>query len=422
MGAHQLAINDTSVVIQTASACKQATLAPFWHALPRANRASRIRRPFSAPCPNTDLATGAAQAAVDGTIVLNIPHRPRLAALETRDGVSVDTCVRLGRAAMRQEARAIEALAARLDASFAAAVDQLVACRGSVVVTGMGKAGLIGQKLSATFASTGTRGFFLHPADALHGDLGRVHADDVVLALSQSGETEEIVRLLPSLRAIGAAIVALTSRAISSLARAANVTIALGSVDEACSLGLAPTTSTSVMLAVGDALAVVASQAKGFTADDFARFHPAGALGRRLARVEDHMRPLAACRVARAALRVREVFSSLRRPGRRTGAIMLVDDAGQLCGLFTDSDLARLFEERRDGDLDLAIERVMTRRPKTVSAGAAMSQAIETMTAAKISELPVVDAAGAPVGLLDVTDVLAFLPAEVAAEYVAMSA
>ena len=202
----------------------------------------------------------------------------------------------------------------------------------------------------ATLASTGTRSHFLHPAEAMHGDLGRLHPEDVALVLSQSGETEEIVRLLPSLVEFGVPIIAVTCRAECTLARAAAATIDLGPLEEACGLGLAPSTSTTAMLAVGDALALLVSRMRDFRREDFARFHPAGSLGRKLSKVE-HCMPVGPIRVASEGLTVRQV-ATLSVPGRRTGAIMLVDGSGRLSGVFTDSDLARLFENRRDHDLD----------------------------------------------------------------------
>jgi arabinose-5-phosphate isomerase len=311
---------------------------------------------------------------------------------------------------LQTEIRTLTDVAARLDHAFCDAADYLYRCRGSVIVSGMGKAGLVGQKITATLASTGTRSHCLHPAEAVHGDLGRVHPDDVMLLLSQSGETEEVLRLLGPLQEIGVPILAVTGRADSTLARAATVTIDLGPMEEACRLGLAPSSSTTAMLAVGDALALVVSRMRGFSREDFARFHPAGNLGRKLSKVDRHMRPLAQCRLAREAATVREVFVGLSVPGRRSGAIMLVDDAGRLSGIFTDSDLARLFERRREAELDGPMRNVMTPRPTAVTAGAAMADAVQRMAHRKISELPVVDGDGKPVGLIDVTDVLGLLP------------
>lgn len=318
--------------------------------------------------------------------------------------------LRAGRDILLQEGNALLALAGRLDGEFCRAVDLVYGCRGSVIVSGMGKAGLIGQKIVATLASTGTPAHFLHPAEAVHGDLGRVHGEDVVLMLSQSGETEEVARLLPSLRALGVPILAITARADSALGHAATVVLEMGSLEEACPLGLAPSTSTTAMLALGDALALVVSRMRNFGRDDFARFHPAGMLGRRLSKVEDYMRPLDECRVAPADQTVRAVFVGVSRPGRRSGAIMLTDREGRLAGIFTDSDLARLFERRRDADLDQPIAQVMTAHPRTVPLGARMTEAVAILAQCKISELPVVDSVGRPLGMLDITDVFELLP------------
>jgi arabinose-5-phosphate isomerase len=316
----------------------------------------------------------------------------------------------IAREVMQSESRAISLAARRLDDGFCRAADRLYRCRGSVLVTGIGKAGLIGQKIMATLASTGTRSHFLHPAEAVHGDLGRVHGDDVMLVLSQSGKTEEIVRLLPPLAEAAVPIIAITGKAKSPLARAAFVVIDLGPLEEACPLGLAPSSSTAAMLAAGDALALVVSRMKGFARDDFARFHPAGNLGLKLSKVQQHMRPLAQCRVAPQEESVRQVLVRVSVPGRRTGATMLVDAAGRLSGIFTDSDLARLFEQRRDAALDAAIASVMTRGPLAVSQGSLMSDAVALMAQRKISELPVVDEEGRPIGLIDVTDVVGLFP------------
>ena len=320
--------------------------------------------------------------------------------------------LRYAREIVQLEAQALDKLSHRLDGAFCEAVALLHGCRGSVVVSGIGKAGLIGQKISATLASTGTRSIFLHPVEAVHGDLGRVHADDVVLVLSQSGETAEVLRLLPELEKLGVPVIAVTARAASRLGRAASVTIELGALQEACPLGLAPSTSTTAMLAVGDALALVASRLSAFGHADFARVHPAGQLGLATSRVEDRMRALGECRVARDGQTVREVFAELRRPGRRSGAIMLVGEDGALSGLFTDSDLARLFEARRDTAFDRPIREVMTVNPRTVAQGSMLTDAVAIMAERKISELPVIDALQAPAGLLDITDLVGMIPEE----------
>jgi arabinose-5-phosphate isomerase len=314
------------------------------------------------------------------------------------------------REVLQAESGTITRVARRLDREFCRAAEYLFNCRGSVIVTGIGKAGLIGQKIMATLASTGTRSHFLHPAEAVHGDLGRVQGDDIVLVLSQSGETEEIVRLLPPLVEAQAPILAITGRAASTLARAANVVIDLGPVEEACPLGLAPSSSTAAMLAVGDALALLVSRMRGFAREDFARFHPAGNLGLKLSKVQQHMRPLEQCRVAPQEETVRQVLVRVSVPGRRTGATMLVDSDGRLAGIFTDSDLARLFEHRRDNALDAPIHSVMTVDPLKVVLDSLMSEAVALMAQRKISELPVVDTDRRPVGLIDVTDVVGLFP------------
>lgn len=323
--------------------------------------------------------------------------------------------LRYARQVLLLESQTLTEVANRLGNSFCRAVDYVYHCEGSVIVSGMGKAGLIGQKIMATLASTGTRSHFLHPAEALHGDLGRIHRLDMVLLLSQSGETEEVLRLLPSLAELGVPIVAITGHEGSKLGQAATVTIDLGPLEEACRLGLAPSTSTTVMLAVGDALALVASRMRDFSREDFARFHPAGSLGRKLSKVDHHMRRLEECRLAKEETSVRDVFVSLRVPGRRSGAIMITDLSGHLSGVFTDSDLARLFERRRDRELDGPIREVMTARPLAVSLGSMMMDAVAVMAERKISELPVVDGEGKPVGLIDITDVVGLFPKETTA-------
>jgi len=314
--------------------------------------------------------------------------------------------LRFAREILRAEGQAVLTLADHLHDDFCRAVDLVFRCQGNVIVTGMGKAGLVGQKIAATLGSTGTSSHFVHPGEAIHGDLGRIHPRDMVVALSFSGETEEIVRLLPSLCQMKIPVVAVTRSNSSELGRTAQVTLELGPLKEACSLGLAPSTSTTSMLALCDALALVVSRMRGFDADDFARFHPGGSLGRKLAKVEDVMRPLPECRVANQSGTVREVYVQLSRPGRRTGAIILVDGEGKLAGIFTDSDLARLLEGKHDMSLDDPINEVMTQAPTTVTLGTRLPTAIELLANRKISELPVVDEHGKPLGMIDITDVV----------------
>jgi len=342
---------------------------------------------------------------------------------------SIDTArlhtIRRGVEVLRVESNAIAALAQSLDESFAIAVEVLQACRGSVIVSGIGKAGLIGQKISASFSSTGTPSHFMHPAEAVHGDLGKVRRDDVILLLSYSGETDEVTRLLPSLRELASYTIAITAKSTSTLARNVDLTLTLGSMNEACPLGLAPSSTTTAMLALGDALALVTSELQGFTRDHFARFHPAGALGRSLTRVEQIMRPLGECRVAHESHNLRDVLVQLSRPGRRTGAIMLHADDGKLTGVFTDSDLAKLLERAGESLLDQPISRCMTKRFQVVRQGEPLPVALSILADRKISELPVVDGERRPLGLIDVTDVMSVMkscwPTAQAAESVAYS-
>jgi arabinose-5-phosphate isomerase len=320
------------------------------------------------------------------------------------------------RQVVRAEAAALEAVADRLEDSFLQAVDLLLRLtdRGAVrvCITGTGKSADIGQKIAGTLSSTGTRAYVLDAVKALHGDLGMVHPDDVALILSHSGESEEIVRLLGPLRPLVRGLVALTGNARGTLARKADVAIVYGPLEEVCPLGLAPSASTTAMIALGDALAFVLSQERAFTHEDFARFHPAGSLGRKLLKVESVMRQGSELRRAAASETVRSVFARSRHAGRRTGAVMLVDDDGRLCGLFTDSDLARLIEARRDEALDRPIREVMTANPITVPLGVRVGEAVELLRRHKISELPVVDAEGRPAGLLDITDLIDMDPAD----------
>lgn len=309
-----------------------------------------------------------------------------------------------------QEASALERLARQLPNDFDAAVNLLCQCQGSVMVTGMGKAGWIAQKISATLASTGTRSHYLHPAEAMHGDLGRIGPRDVVLVLSNSGETSEVLQVLPTFQKLDVPVVSIVGKNNSSLARCSNLVLDYGRLQEACPLGLAPSTSTTVMLALGDALALVVSRAKGFQPHDFAKFHPGGSLGRELALVQEIMRPIDQCRVALDSETIREIYVRLHGPQRRSGAILLTNTEGQLTGIFTDSDLARLLECEKDNQLDLPIGDVMTASPKTVPLGTRTSLAVETLACHNISELPVVNQLGQPQGIIDITDVVGLLP------------
>ncbi|MCA9132497.1 MAG: KpsF/GutQ family sugar-phosphate isomerase [Planctomycetales bacterium] len=319
--------------------------------------------------------------------------------------------VERGQQVLRAESQALQTLAHALDASFARAVQMLLDCRGSVVVCGMGKAGLVGKKLAASLSSTGTPSYFLHPAEAVHGDLGSVRAVDTVILLSYSGETEEITRLLPYLQETSAATLALTAHADSTLGSRVDLPLLLGSQKEACALGLAPSCSTTAMLALGDALALVVSEQRGFTREQFARFHPAGSLGKQLTPVDEVMRPLAACRVAHYSHTVRQVLIDVGRPGRRTGAVMLTDAERKLVGIFTDSDLARLLESDHAAQLERPISEVMIRNFQTIASGTLLPEAVNLLAQRKISELPVVNETMRPLGILDITDVMSVVSA-----------
>ncbi len=344
--------------------------------------------------------------AVEGSLALRRFEAPRE---WTSNDVDV---LAFAKSVLHSESEAILAQESRLDARFCEAVSLIVECRGCVVTTGMGKAGLIARKTSSTLSSTGSPSHFVHPGEAFHGDLGAIRLCDVVLAYSNSGETEEVKRLLGPISKTGAPIIAIVSTASSSLGRAATVALEFGKIAEADSLGLAPSSSAAAMLAIGDALALAASRERGFRAEDFAQFHPGGTLGRRLSRVREVMRPLSSCRVAAETATVREVFAACRKPGRRTGAVLLVDGFGRLSGVFTDSDLARLFETRHEDAFDRPISEVMTRNPSTTCVDAMTSEAIAILSERKISELPALDEDGKPVGMLDVTDLVGFVPEE----------
>ena len=313
---------------------------------------------------------------------------------------------------VRAEGDALHLVANRLGESFLKTIELIYRSPGRVGITGTGKSADVGQKIAGTLNSTGTRSYVLDATRAVHGDLGMVHPNDVVLILSHSGESEEIIRLLPSLRPLARALIGLTGNAESTLARQADVALVLGPLEEVCPLGLAPSTSTTAMIAVGDALAFVLSRMRDFSQEDFARYHPAGSLGRKLLKVEAVMRQGKDLRLASDQETVREVFARIRKQGRRTGAVMLVDESGCLRGVFTDSDLARLFEERRDSALDRPIAEVMTRDPITISLGSRVAEAVDIVRRRKISELPVVDSLGQPAGLIDITDLIGLLPAE----------
>ncbi len=291
---------------------------------------------------------------------------------------------------------------------FTAAVETILACTGQVILTGVGKAGIIGEKISATMASTGTSSIVLHPVEALHGDLGRVSRGDVVIALSNSGSSEEIVRLLDHLKRIGAAVIAITGEADSPLGRHADTTLCYGQFAEACPLGAAPSVSTTVMLAVGDALALTVMRQRNFQPQDYAKFHPGGALGRKFLKVEEVMTDGTVERLCAVSdeLTLGDALSTAEQ-SRRSGAMVLVDAAGRLSGILTDADLRRLLLANPGGNfLAQPVASMMTRDPKCVHLGQLASAAEAILNEFRIDELPVIDDEGKPIGVLDVQDLL----------------
>ena len=311
---------------------------------------------------------------------------------------------RRAEAVIRAELDAIRAMRRELGETFEAAVERLARCRGRVVVCGMGKTGLIGRKISATLSSTGTPSLFLHAGEAVHGDLGQVTREDVLLLISQSGETEETVRLLSPIKKLGAAIIAITGKRTSTLARHADLVLLVPVKNEGCPLGLAPMASTTATLVLGDCLAACLMDRRRFRPEDFAFCHPGGALGRRLlVKVEDIMR--AGDELARVDSRtpVLEVLWAITRA--RSGCACVVDGRGKLRGLFTDGDLRRRLESDRDV-LTRPVESVMTPRPVTITRGRLAAEAYEVLQRRRIDELPVVDGRGKLLGLVDVQDLL----------------
>lgn len=307
-------------------------------------------------------------------------------------------------AVLNTEADAVRALVPRVDGNFVRACEYMLACRGRIVVTGMGKSGHIADKIAATLASTGTPAFFVHPGEASHGDLGMVTAQDVVLALSNSGETEEIVTILPILKRLGVPLVALTGNPASTLAREAAVHIDVSVAREACPLGLAPTSSTTAALAMGDALAVALLEARGFSSDDFARTHPGGKLGRRLLlHVADIMH--AGDRIPKVGpdAPLKAALLEISRQG--LGMCAIVDGEDRLLGVFTDGDLRRTLDQGVDIHAAL-IGEVMTRDPKAARGDWLAVEAVKLMDDRKISALPVVDGDNRVVGAINMHDLL----------------
>jgi arabinose-5-phosphate isomerase len=295
----------------------------------------------------------------------------------------------LARKVLETEAAAILALVARLDARFDAAVQLLRHCRGRVIVTGMGKSGIICRKIAATLTSTGTAAFFLHPAEAIHGDLGVLQGDDVVIALSYSGETDEILRLLETIRRLGAKLIAITGMPASTLASAADVALDCSVTEEACPMNLVPTASTTAALAIGDALAMTLLVEKGFKQEDFANLHPGGKLGKKLMRVESLMHGGTQCPVVQAGAVMRDVIYEMSSKG--LGMTCVVDAGRALLGIITDGDLRRHMD-RAAGILELTAGDVMTRGPVTIPPQTLAAEALNIMEQRKITSIVVVNA------------------------------
>jgi arabinose-5-phosphate isomerase len=310
----------------------------------------------------------------------------------------------LGRAVIATEAAAVAALGARIDADFVAACRYMLACEGRIVVLGMGKSGHIGGKIAATLASTGSPAFFVHPGEASHGDLGMITPRDVVLAISNSGETEEFLTILPLIKRLGVPMITLTGRRDSTLAREADASLDISVASEACPLGLAPTSSTTAALAMGDALAIALLESRGFTAEDFARSHPAGSLGRRLllhvGEVMQRGERLPSVTVGTSLLAALDEMSH-----KGLGMTAVVDAAGVLAGIFTDGDLRRALDQGVSVHATL-IDEVMTRQCTTVAAEALAAEALQIMEARSINGLLVLDPERRPIGALNMHDLL----------------
>jgi arabinose-5-phosphate isomerase len=318
--------------------------------------------------------------------------------------MNADRMIALARSVIESEAQAVTGLLALIDHNFSAACRLMLECRGRVIVTGMGKSGHIGSKIAATLASTGTPAFFVHPGEASHGDLGMITAQDVVLALSNSGETEEILTILPLIKRLGVPLVVMTGQPASTLGREAVVCINLGNPREACPLNLAPTSSTTAALAMGDALAIVLLENRSFTAEDFARAHPGGALGRRLLlRVRDLMHAGPRMPMVKADATLDEALAEMTRKG--LGMTAIVDDSRKVLGIYTDGDLRRTLGKSPDPHRT-RISEVMTPGCITVKADMLAAEAVNLMQQKSINGLLVVDDSGKLAGALNMLDML----------------
>lgn len=312
------------------------------------------------------------------------------------------------RQVLETESAAVRDVISQLDDTFDRAVRLILDCPGAVLTSGIGKAGHVARKLSASFSSTGTPSHFLNPAEALHGDLGSIRKGDVVLILSYSGESDEILRMLSVVKKLGNSVVALTSTTASSLARFADVVLRVGKIEEACPLGLAPSATTTALAALGDALFLAVMKSREFTAEEFALYHPAGQLGRKLIRVKEAMtfRLGENLPVASDRLTIGQVLHEVSSIKRRSGAVVLVDDTGKISGIFSDGDLRRAITDNDGAVLKQPIRDVMTKDPKRIRGDQLASEAIALMRPYRIDELPVVDDDDRPIGLIDIQDLV----------------
>lgn len=308
----------------------------------------------------------------------------------------------VARKVLETESAAIRALISRLDESFDRAVELLASCTGRVVATGMGKSGIICRKIAATLASTGTPALFLHPAEAIHGDLGMLVSGDVVLALSNSGETGELVQLLETIKRLGLPLICMVGNPNSTLARSGDVVLDVGVNQEACPFGLAPTASTAAALALGDALAIALAQKKGFRMEDFARLHPGGKLGKRLARVSELMHTGDQIPKVPVEARMDEVIYEMSRKG--LGVTSVVETGDRLVGVISDGDLRRLLQREREQVLSRSAGQCMTRNPQTIAPDELATRALNIMEQRKITSLMVTDASGRIIGIVHLHD------------------
>ena len=336
------------------------------------------------------------------------PHtiKPKLSAI-IGIGKSVQFDLDYARSVIKAEADAIVAIAPIVDASFAKAAEMIYNCTGSAIVSGIGKAGIIGQKFSATLASTGTPSHFLHPAEAVHGDLGRLRKNDIVIVLSYGGETDEVTRLINLVKQLEIKLIAITGEKDSTLTKHADVVLCMGKMSEACPLGVAPSVSTTCMLAVGDALAFTVMKARNFSVEDYVRFHPGGSLGTKLMTVEQSMmfKPGERLPIAQVADTIEKLLHKTSDV-KRHGAVMVVDKAGELVGIITDGDLRRLLTKEGPHAFEMKAGEVMTANCKRIRADALACEATAIFHKYRIDELPVVDADNRPVGLIDVQDIV----------------